>query len=332
MPEGGYYQTLLQGLQHTVGPALQTRRLADMEHRQAVEQQMQALRFLQSEKFRTASMNRSNLELMNLLRHQGVTEANARTAIELHIKNMEQAQKRFEERMKRPSLGPTEELMDAKGNIHQVRVDSHGQGMFDARTGAKLPSELEGQLRKPMPMPLAARQELEKTSAALAGHVSLLKSFKPEYAGYVVPEVGKAVAVARAHIPGLSSEMPNWWKNQAALMGVPLTQMVGGRTLTAREQALANRINVDPSLKPDDIISFLNQRIGLLHGGLSRQMRSAVTRYHPQEIESAAGQPMPSSEAGAQKAYGLDELTKRGARISGVGRPSLEELLGSEPQ
>ena len=130
--------------------------------------------------------------------------------------------------------------------------------------------------------------------------------------------------MASQYVPGVSSDRANWWREYQRLSKIPERHGVAGSALTPREIAAFEQGDINPGMKPDDIITSLNRRLALQYRGAGRAMTSAQQRYNPQEIESAVGISTPPVPTDMPDLTGL---AQQGARYSGVGRPPLEELL-----
>ena len=183
-----------------------------------------------------------------------------------------------------------------------------------------------GPLSKVNPLPVPERSRLENVGGELQNLISLAKGFKPGYTNTLGPQVGELENIARRYLPGLSPEQANWWALYRRLSEVPERHKAFGTALTGREGAKWAALEANPGWKPNDIIRSLNIRAALSHMAIGRQMKSLSQRYHPTEVTGAAGVSMPEDQ-GLNQFPSDDDLAARGARLTGLGRPPLEELL-----
>lgn len=320
----GYYQTLQQSQMHMLPYLMQQRRLADMEMQQQYARRLQAQQ-LQRQYDQQALQERGRQENQRRM-YQVLGDQNQQRAMQNAI-----ALKRLEaeiERMKQPRFGAVEELVDEKGKTRQVLRDAKSGDLYDALTKQPL-GAASGTLQKPKPIPEKLRSDLGAIGGNIQDLTALAKSFKPEYTNALGPQIGELENVVRKYAPlpqaVVSTEMPNWWNSYKRVAEIPERHKVAGATLTPREQAMWSQVEVNPGMKPEDILRSLNIRTALLHLAAGRTMASASTRFNRQEIQRAAGLDIPENVGAGN--YDLDELNAMGSRLTGAGRPPLDQIL-----
>lgn len=331
----GYYDTQQQALQRLMMMQMGQRRLQESMLNNRYNQALRAAQLRrQYEAMRLSEHDRAIRDMhfqqnqQRLYQALGEGSRQRDEANKARLLGLEMQLRRLEQ----PRYGNVEELQDPAGNTRQVIRDQKTGNLIDARTREPVQPTDAASLRKPIPLRGKDRENLEKSGKMLSDYVSLLKSFKPEYAGNILPVVGELENVARQYIPGLSSDQPNWWREFHRLSRMPERHGLAGSALTSREIAEYSKGDINPGMKPDDIVKLMNQRIALTHRGLARGMRGLSNRFSPQEIMEAAGIQMPEDPLKNPQFPTVEDLAAQGARISGVGKPPLDQLLNSDQQ
>ena len=189
-------------------------------------------------------------------------------------------------------------------------------------------AQKRAETQRQKPIPEAERKKLLEGSQIYEGLVGLLKSQKPEFFGSVFEPVGAVQDWASGAVPGMDPSRSNWWREYQRSVRIPERFAKTGATMTPREIAEWQHGDIGYTTKPDEAVSVLNRRLALMHRALGRQARSLSTTYDPAQVKEALGMEIPA-EVPAQSRYPtLDEMSQEGARLSGVGRPPLEQILG----
>lgn len=324
MPQN-YYATPQQMFQRE----LQTARLRDARRNQQFQQRLQAQRLqqaydsqAQNEQQRWAQMNQTG-------QHQ-------RNQENIGMQNLEARLRAIAT----PHFGPTMEMEGPDGRPVTVTIDSKsgriwnpaqqrwvGRVNVDPQTGME---NFTGGLRRPIPLPGTERKRMGDLGGELQTLIGQAKSFKPEYTNSLGPQVGELENVARQYVPGMSSDMPNWWRTYKRVQEIPERHGMLGATLTARELADWKGAEINPGMKPQDVRRLMNVRAAILKMALDRAMLSTANRYNRREVEDAAGMSMPSRQLDRYPSQ--DEMAQMGGQMTGT-RPSLDELIqGAQPR
>lgn len=314
----GYNDTMLQGLQRLNAMEMNRRRLGETVQQHGIANRLAEDRYRQQvQQAQELARQRDFQRQMQLLNLQGtVSQRNLANAV------TEERLRRERERMDQPRPGPVVSVLGPDNKEIQAWRDLRTGKWHNALTGEAFSPDVASQIRENKPLPAADRRALEEGAGAYQKYLSLVKGFKPEYAGYVVPLAGDVANVAKQYIPGLSSDQPNWWRDYQAFAKLPAIQQVGGKTLTPREMAEFSKGDINPGMKSEDVAKLMHQRLALIHRGLSRQMQGAGAKYSPREIEAATSG-VPASKANIGN-FTLDELALEGQKLANP----MEELLG----
>lgn len=322
----GYGEAYLEGLQHMI-PLI---RLQELErntnfnqrlHSQQLQRQYDQM--LLQERSRAENQRRLQDSLEETRRSHSARESLAQQAL------IQRLQQQLE-------AGSFERVEDSEGRMwaydkrRNTMVPLGGGpagaqgGGFNIGGGGNTPASV----RAPRPLPIKEREDLSNIGGDLQKLVALSRSFKPEYTNALGPQVGRLENIAKQYLPGTDTAQPDWWRQYEEMQAIPTRHAMFGGSVTRTEMPLWERGAINPGMKPDDVIRMLNSRVALLHRGLQRRLRSASGSYNRKEVEAAAGMPM-SGDA-QQSLPDLNDLAAEGARLTGRGRPPLEQILGGQ--
>lgn len=311
----GYYETYLHGLQQAAPLA----RLAETERQNAFLQQYRTRALMGQEAQREANQRRLESAMEEQRRHHGATEETSRQGIQAMLL-------RLQNQMNQGSYDIKE---DSEGN--QWAYDKRNNRMTPVGGAPSGEGAAPGTLptfNSPKPLPAKERGDLSEMAGDYQALVSLAKSFKPKYAGALLPAVGRLENVVGQYGPealGLGDQA-NWWRMQEKLQNIPERHAAFGGSVTRTETPLWERGAINPGMRPEDIVKNLNIRAALLQRGLGRRLKSASTRYNKREVEAAGGMSIPKEIP--QGMPDFEGLAGEGSRVTGIGRPPIEQLLG----
>jgi len=314
----GYYETYLHGLNQAIPMA----RLAETERQNAFLQNYRVRALQAQEAQREANQRRLEAGMEETRRHHGETERGSAESRNIALQGLVQ---RLQQQLTQGSYDLKEDSEGNqwaydKRNNRMMPVGGGGQETQPASTGPA-----PTMFNAPRALPAKERSNLEGLGSNMQELLALAKSFKPEYTNALGPQIGALENIAKQYVPGTDSAQPNFWRQYERLSQIPERHKAFGAALTARETPAWAKGEINVGMKPDDIIKALNIRAALLQRATHRAAKSSSMRYNKREVEAALGQSVPKELP--QDFPDLEGLANEGARVTGQGRPPLEELL-----
>ncbi len=137
------------------------------------------------------------------------------------------------------------------------------------------------------------RDDLAKTGGVLE-MAELVKSFRPDYGGYMAEPLGRAANMYQRNAPesmggGDPTGQAQWWQRYAAMSNIERNKLFGA-TLTVGEQQAWKEATVNPGMQPEQIRENLQRQSDIAGKALSRVVNSMVkSGYNKEAIEAAVG-------------------------------------------
>jgi hypothetical protein len=309
----GYYETYLHGLNQAIPMA----RLAESERRNDFNEQYRNRALMAQEAQRMQNQRRLEAAMEEAARHHRSTEDTTNQQLKLMMMRLEQQMNQGNFQLKEDSQG-NQWAYDAKNN-KMVPVGTGGApGAGNAPTG---------NFRAPKALPSKERENLSGIADDYHALVALAKSFKSNYAGAPLPVLGELQNMIGRYGPESTGLGPQaeWWKMQEKLSNLPERHKIMGGSVTQTEVPLWEKGAINPALRPEEIVKMLNVRTALMNRALQRRSKSASNSYNRREVEAATSIPVPGTIS--NELPDLEGLARMGSRITGQGRPPLDQLL-----
>jgi len=144
------------------------------------------------------------------------------------------------------------------------------------------------------PLDNSARDDLVKAARPVLEMTELLKSFDPDFGGYMSGAVGDAANFAKRNLPDVlggadPKGQAQWWQRYNMFANLERNVLFGS-ALTPTEKAAFEAAMVNPGMKPDQIKANLSRQTEIANKALSRMTNSMVAGGTNKEaIEAITG-------------------------------------------
>lgn len=321
----GYYDTYLQGLQR-MGPAmLAQRRFDEVQRMNLFNQQLRSAQLSRQQQQMMMSLMMQMRNQQRLQEVLGETKRHNSESENIQLKNLIA-------RMQQQMQGSYDIKEDAEGNqwaYDRKRNAMVPLGVMNNQTGQTAPQPgVATTFRQPKALPTAERNKLENLAGNMQTAIGLIKSFKPEYTNSLGETAGDIEnAVRQFPLSPMSSEMPNWWRDYQAFARMPARHAISGANLTPREIKEWAKADINPGMRPADVLGALHRRLAILKMASDRAMLGTARNYNRRDVEAATGMSMPKQ----QMNYFPDtnQMQQIGEELTGLKEtPSLESIFG----
>jgi hypothetical protein len=148
-------------------------------------------------------------------------------------------------------------------------------------------------VKQPRNMSITDITKLSEEGGKLASLVRFADSFKNEYAGYGISNIGGAAMAAGRNFPGLVSkntaDAATFWQDYDRYKNAVRHDLFGS-ALTATESAQWNKADIDPGQDPATIRRNLKIQKDIIEAGVKRKASAMVQQdYDPKTIGAAYG-------------------------------------------
>jgi hypothetical protein len=144
------------------------------------------------------------------------------------------------------------------------------------------------------PLDNSARDDLTKAGGGVLELTELVKSFKPEFGGYITGAAGDVANFIKMRMPdalggGDATGQADWWQRYSQFANLERNKLFGS-ALTPGETANFNKAMVDPGMRPEQIKTNLQRQQEIGSKALSRIANSmAASGYNKEAIETVTG-------------------------------------------